>query len=662
MARRETMLGALKWDLIILALIAVALGVAAVLDDPYFRPASSAEATGSRPPDRTEGDVLLLLPDSPAAVAERFDELDCSYGWFNALWQHYGAFATSMNRNLSPEMLAGRSVVIVPRRVASAMPSTGISALAGFARDGGQVVVEQPPEGWELLTGISLSQETRPARLVTSTEGLGVHGPMRKHLPDTPILGDLMAAPQLEPFPNGPTLLEVDDQPGLTVSELGDGWVYTFAFDFGCTVTGLQQGLPDDAMRFGREAETTLTNVSERVAHERLLTSHVPYSDLLELAVFQRLSTARPMPRLWLYPGQYAGALMFSHATQGNTRAAIGYADWARKQEAPSTVFVAPDAISRTEVALLDDTGAELGLLWVRGVEREPLTESVGIGALRPIRQELSLDEQRQELTMKLGADQNVAHVRVEGSLWTNDWSTTFQQLAHANLRLDNSFGPTSADHYGYLFGTGYPYYPIDERGLPLPVLEAPFVLHGANVELERLERMMGNSAAFFHQPLAVSIPSYAMRREPRVGILQAFRKAFDLAEEQDHWVTSIGDFQKFLSARRKSVLTSQWSATRRRLTISVNLLGARTSTLEGGALPGVAFPRTWDGQEIERVVVDGEEISPRRLVTSGTSFERILELGPGRHTVSVFYREPPTKDGAKTSEDDGDDGKGSED
>jgi hypothetical protein len=89
-------------------------------------------------------------------------------------------------------------------------------------------------------------------------------------------------------------------------------------------------------------------------------------------------------------------------------------------------------------------------------------------------------------------------------------------------------------------------------------------------------------------------------------------------------------------------VLTSQWSDSNRRLTISVNLLGARVRSVEGGALPGVAFPRTWDGQEIERVVVDGEELSSRDLVTTGSSFERIAKVGPGRHTISVFYQEPP--------------------
>ena len=65
-----------------------------------------------------------------------------------------------------------------------------------------------------------------------------------------------------------------------------------------------------------------------------------------------------------------------------------------------------------------------------------------------------------------------------------------------------------------------------------------------------------------------------------------------------------------------------------------------------------MAFPRTWEGQEIERVTVDEEQISTSDLVTTGTSYERIIELGAGRHTISVFYREPPVteenRDGEK--------------
>ncbi|MFP4600433.1 MAG: hypothetical protein ACLFVJ_19415 [Persicimonas sp.] len=649
MARKQSILGALKWDFALIALIAAGLGLTAALDHPHFQPSESETTTGGRPPDRTEGDVLLLLPDSPAVAASEFSEMDCSYGWFNGLWQHMGSFATALNRNLSPEMLAGRSVVIVPRRVAEVMPSNGISALAGFARDGGQVIVEQPKEGWELLTGVTTSGEVRQARSITSTEGLGVHGPMRRHLPNTPLSGRLLPAATMETYPAGPMLIEVDGQPGLTVNDLGKGKVYTFLFDFGCSVTGMQQGLPQEGMSFGLDPSAPTVAVDDRVANKRMLESHVPYADLLEQALLNQVSEERPLPRLWPFPGQHAGALMLTHPTPLNPRAAIGYADWARKQEASSTIFMASDLIHRTEAALVEQAGAEVGLLWVLGDERPAVTEPIGVGAIRPIERELSLTEQRQQLSTVLGG-QEIVFGRVEGSRWTNDWDTTFRQLRAAGLQVDNSFGPTRAEHFGYLFGTGYPYYPVDEKGLPLPLLEAPFVLQGANASEERLSRLLGNSEAYFHQSLVVSLPSEAMRTEPSPGILLTFRSAFDKAREKNHWVSTLGEFYDFLSARRQSVLTSQWSAHDRRLTISVNLLGARADSIEGGAIPGIAFPRTWDGQEIEQVVVDGEEISPRRLVTTGNSFEQLLEVGPGRHTISVFYAQPPIE--ADDSED----------
>ncbi|MFB6350890.1 MAG: hypothetical protein ABEN55_12715, partial [Bradymonadaceae bacterium] len=180
----------LKWDILLLGILVAGMVGYSAVREPYVREASEARTDGSRPPDRTEGDVLLLLPDAPAARAEQFESLDCSYGWYNSLWQHFGSFATSLSRNLSPEFLAGRNVVIVRE-----MPSTGISALASFARDGGQVVLEQPGDGWERLTGISTTGKVRPAQQITSVEGLGVHGRMRTHLPDVPLAGSLQPSP-----------------------------------------------------------------------------------------------------------------------------------------------------------------------------------------------------------------------------------------------------------------------------------------------------------------------------------------------------------------------------------------------------------------------------------------------------------------------------------
>lgn len=643
MAARATasqILRALRWDFLFVAiLVGLWLGFEA-LDEPSFRPTASETTSGSRPPDRAEGDVLLLLPDSPSAAATRFEELDCSYQWFNGLWQEFGSFATALTRDLSPEILAGRSVVIVPYRVAETMPQNGISALAGFARDGGQLIVERPNETWASLTGVTGGGKLRHAQKITSVEGLDVRGPMRRHLPDVPLSGHLMRAPAMEPYPAGPVLLEVDGQPGLTVQKVGEGFVYTFLFDFGCSVAALQQGKPVEGMSFGLEGESTVA-ASKRAASEAMLQSEVPYADLLERALFQRLSEARPLPRLWLYPGQNAGALIMTHPVSTQLRAALGYADAARKAGAVSTLFVPADQFTREEAAIAESAHAEIGLHWIRGESRPHVTRSSGVGAFRPWETELALTEQYSRVNLVLPAETPLRAGRVEGSLFTDDWDTTFSQMAAARLRLDSSLGPTEPDQFGYLFGTGFPFYPFDARGLPLPLLELPYILEGSGVSRGRLEEFLGNSQAYFHQPIVVSIPAETMRTDPSAGALLAFRDAFDIARQKAHWIATVGEFLDFLAARRASVLTSRWYADERRLEISVNLVGARARTLERGAFPGVAFPRTFEGSEVESVTVAGESVEPSDRVTTGPSFDQIIELGPGRHEIVVTYEAP---------------------
>ncbi|MFW5968940.1 MAG: hypothetical protein ACOCV2_15555, partial [Persicimonas sp.] len=636
MAQPTTILGQLKWDLLLVALLGAVAVVVALDDNPTTRHEESPTSEGDRPPDRSEGDILLLLPDSPGAEAKDFSELDCSYGWFNSLWQYAGSFASALTQDLNPQMLAGRSAVIVPRRVARAMPQNGIDALEDFARDGGQVLVEHPGEGWDVLTDIE-SGEAPPARAVTSTEGIAAGGLHARsapldELPEAPLSGALLPTASAEPYPTGPTLLEVDGQPGLTVQEVGDGHFYTFLFDFGCSTTGIQQGRPTEKMRFGRDPQRDELPVDERVADRRLLEADAPYADLLERAVFDRLSQVRPIPRLWGFPGEHDGALMLTHPTPTNPRAAIGYADYARKKDVSSTVFAAADLVTQNEAALLDQTGADIGLLWVGGYERPAIREGLGIGAFTPIERELSLAEQHALLqsTLEGVSDHRVDFGRVEASTWQNDWETTFGQLAKAGLRLDNSFGPTREDHFGYLFGTGYPYYPIDDHGLPFPMLEAPFVLQGANASFERLQRLLADSEAVYHQSLVVSLPSDAMRTEPSAGILLTFRSAVEEAGKHDHWVTSLSEFYEFLSARRGSVLESEWSDEQYRLSISAELQGASVESLDGDATPSIVVPSTFDGREIERVVVDDEPVDEGRMSTTESGRERRLALDPG--------------------------------
>lgn len=640
MARRKSIWEFLKWDLLVLFVLAILVLGFSFLQKPRFEPADSPRSEGSRPPDRTEGDILLLLPATPAATASNFSDLDCSYSWFNALWHHYGAFATATLDSLSPQLLAGRAVVIVPARVAHESSSQVRQVLEDFTRGGGQLVVEMPRQEWAHLTGLATSGEVRQARTITATEGLGFQGPLREHLSDVPLSGRLLPAADLLPRPTGPVVFAVEEQPGYLIQPLGEGQVHAVLFDFACSLVALHQGRPTRDLEFGPPGSDPWLPSSIRVAHERLLTAHVPYADLLQKALFGRLSEARPVPRLWPFPGKYRGALMTMLPSEDMPRAAIGYADWAHRNGAASTILATADGFTESQAALAREVSAQLGLIWIVGQTRPALAEPAGIGAIQPFLRELSLPQQQARLAQTIGLSQgdSIRLVRTEKGLFQNHWSETFRVMAAAGLRVDASFGPSEPSQFGYLFGTGMPFYPIDERGLPLPILESPFVLHGGSISSPRLQRMLGNSRTAFHQPLLVSLPADAMAKEPAAGILLGYRKLHEQGRAYQHWVTTLGDYVDFLTARRQSALTSQWSIRDSRLTISVNLLGARLLTAPEGAIPSVAIPRTFQGRDIERIEVDENTIRVNSLDRSGPGDELLLPLPPGRHVISVFY------------------------
>jgi len=638
--QRSQVLAQLKWDLLIASLVLCGWWVYSSFEKPRLRPAVQSSAEGSRPPDRAEGDTLVLLPDSPAADATNLDELDCSYFWFNALWREYGSFATALTRDLSPEILAGRHVVFVPARVTRSMPPAGVQLLSDFVRDGGQLVLELPTESWSTISGV-LGDRKGGARAqkVTSVDGLNVHGPLRQHLTGIPLRGQLISSPPLDPYPAGPMIMEVDSQPGWLQIDHGAGRVHSLLFNFACSLAALQQGTPTKDMHFAGTPDALIPTSSR--ANSSMMQAEAPAADLLTRALLERLNELRPLPRLWLFPSTFSGALMMTHAAPGDPRAAFGFAEAAAHAGGTSTVFAASDRFTPTHAAIGDELHVETGLFWVRGHTRPKVVDPTGVGGFSPVSQELSLDAQFMRLNLNLPAERALRVARVEQSLWSNDWDTTFKEMAASRVRMDSSFGPTEPEQFGYLFGSGFPFYPIDLRGLPLPLLEQPYLIHADGITRSRLVGLLENSSSLFHQPIVISLPADAMRTNPSPGILLAFRDVFGFAKKYDHWVTNLGEFLDFLASRRKSILTSRWNSEERLLTITLNLIGTPSKTIEKGAFAGLAVPRTFGGQEVESVLIDEVNIPLREVATNGANTDRIIRVPGGRHTIEVRYLLP---------------------
>ncbi|MFB6263099.1 MAG: hypothetical protein ABEL76_05660, partial [Bradymonadaceae bacterium] len=484
----------LRWDISLLGLAGLLALIVWIADLPWLIETDEPTIRGSRPPAARQGDVLLLLPDAPAGSADTFGELDCTFGWYNTLWQYFGAFATALERNLSPSLLEDRRLVVVPDRVADGMPENGVQALAEFAESGGQVLLVQPGDRWSEVAGVSPSSKTRPAESITSARGLGLSGRLRRALPEVPLAGQLTPVPATPPWPEGHSLLTVDKRPGLTVREVGAGAVYTAQFEIGCTVTALQQGRPDSGMSFGDQTDDRLLPTAERIAAPSMATARAPYADLLERAVLHRATELRPTPRIWSQPAHRAGSLLVVHPAPASPRAAFAFVDHARSHDSPTTVFAAADRWHERRGALADRAGTDVGLLWVRGSSRPKVTQRYRLGGLTLVEREQSLDRQLAQLADGAAAFDPRRVARVEGAEHHARWSRTVRQLGAAGVRVDVSYGPHGDEQFGYLFGTGYPFYPVDRRGLPVPVAELPYVLHGPSLSIERLETFLRQS------------------------------------------------------------------------------------------------------------------------------------------------------------------------
>ncbi len=640
MARRRTLWDHLRWDVLLACCLIAGFVAYQWLEEPRVRPAEMPVSDGSRPPDRTEGDVLFLAPNAPSVEARRFDNLDCSLGWHNALNHTFGSFASASADALNPQLLVGHAIVVVPGRVAAELSETARDYLMDFVEEGGQLIVELPRRGWERITGVSTVGQVRRAQSLTDFDGLGLHGPDREPFLDIPLAGRLLPVADLDPYPSGPRRFSVDDQAGLLVEARGQGHVHTLLFDFGCSLTAMLQGTPDAEMAFGPPDGDTWLPTSDRVADDEMLSTTTPSAHLLQRLLFESLHETRPVARLWGYPSDHRGATMVVHPTTGDPSPAFAFAEFLHDQDFPTTFLGSADHWHQDHATLAHRLGGELGLSWIQGHRRSPLTVDRGIGAITPWQQELTLAEQRSLMEHTLELDDRLRLVRTEDTLWHRDWDTSFRAIAAAGININLSFGPSSSDHHGFLFGSGMPFYPIDTRGRLLPVLTLPFVLDGASLTPQRLRALFEASDSAHHQPLAIHLHGDAMHLHPSADLMLALRELPSLSDDHHHWATTVRDYTDFLSARRQSVLTTQWDRSEHRLTISVNLLGAQLPTLDTSASPGVAIPVAHGDRPLSSLVIDDEPIALDSLDTTGPATEYLLALDPGRHIISAHYGE----------------------
>ena len=649
MAPRLTWRRALRPDLIAL-LCVVAIGLGWKLGgDPIAIGTSDAEVVGAAPPPAPGAGGTLLVAPTLRGPFETFSTLDMGFGWYNTLAQEAGPFRTTTLAGLGQLGIEDTQLLVFPGSSARAASQEQVAQVTAWVRDGGVLVLEQPGPQWRGLTGHTVGAQTRPTRQITAADGSPLRGALRDALLDCPV-PTTIAGIDIEEADAKQVLVEVDGHPALVHVPAGSGHVYLLTIDLARAITTLQQGRPaEDFSVPGVDDEYVpdhLTQPHRLVASEKMFVTRLPYADILERNVVEMTAQHRPLPRMWYFPGKYQGVYITSHDEESFGDRALFLTDWEAENGYRSTTFVIPGPMTTPAVRRMASQGHDIQVHWNRGFAGFPVTRPVGLGPWQPLALELNLSDQIAHIERQLG-ESSVTINRLHGLTIDQHWSSTFRKLAAARIAADSSYGPTGDKQFGFLFGTGRPFYPMDTNGLLLPVAEVPFICQDdENLDAASQRRIILGSESGLHQVVMPIYHSNTMANRPSVDVMENWRAMFRYAERHGHWVTTLQEYLLFEEARRTGHLSSRFDPRERRLEIRVVAPVPRIAELSAAPdddtrrrlCPSLAFPQTHRGEGVQSVTLDGDVVPLRKLGRSGDGFYHVLPTPCGEHAVYVTY------------------------
>lgn len=652
--RRDSFLYRFRFDLLILGILLL-IGIGAWFNhSPITLEHTEEEMVGIAPPSVGRSDVLLLLPTPPTEHGATFSDLDFSLAWYNTLAQEVGPFLAEPATTLSEGMLTGIHLVVVPATTAAQMEPEGITLLTGYAMGGGSIIIELPGPRWAPITGIRHAVTLgRWGKRITAAEDSPLQGDFQAKLLDTPLQTRLLRLDASDFGADNPAdiLMEIDGTPAHIHRRVGQGHAFIVSFDYGMTLTALQQGLPEPDLSIsvpetGEEdaEDIPFTTPDQLVASPKLTQSTVPYADLLERHILYSTLRYYPSARLWLYPETQLGALVLTHEEGGMGDIALYMAEYEHEIGWSSTYFVSPTEISNDGLDALHAYGSSVGLAWHRGPE-DAIYKTRGIGRLQPMRRPLSLIDQLERLEGWSG--RRIHSVRVRQQIWDREYTSTFRKMGAAGVGIDSSYGPVSAPQHGYLFGTGLPFYPIDTNGLLLPLYEMPFVLSDSAVftadDKDLMSKLIKESRSGFHQLITLDIDADTMRRNPHADTLQTWIQSFEVARREHHWITHLEEYIRFYEGRRKSTIRSHFSRSSRVLEVEVELPGVLARSGDANLpAPAIAVPMRYQGAAIDKVTVNEQEIEQSQMARTGDGVLALIPVRPGLHSIMVEYSGGP--------------------
>lgn len=588
----------------------VLLGINYLALYPYVIPPKELSKPGNRSAFISQKDCDVLLVVSLKSIEnsskKNFYENDWSFAWVNTLEQEMGIYALCDVSEL-PENMNSRRLIILSRSV-GALSEKNYYLIEDFVRKGGILILEQPTSEYSELCGFKTSGANK-AGAITWIDDSVLEEPHNTYLRGMPLNTGILNV--LEINPDVRTIMRIDDKPAICTRKFEVGHIISLLFNYTLQLVSIQQGVPHSTdyklrKRFGDIRSTDL------ILHRKMLDNFIPFADILEKTLFHIIEEFLPLPRLWYCPFEYDGIVLMSHDEEYYGDKILFVAEHESKINATSSFFVIPDSSISAKAAKKISKTCDLELHWNRGLGKK----AVKLGPIKIAGRQLPLEHQINLFKNKIG---EVSACRIHAFKWDEDYTSTFQILHANNVLLDSSYGSSGGAGRGYLFGTGYPFYPIDKNGLPIPLYEVPVLIqdyYGGATAKDVAELVYASKDAY-HETLVL------LYHPHRIAASSELRKDwetfFDL--RANHWVTNFKELLKWLQARRATNFKSSWN-------------GEKLSI------------RVYSGSENVAVLIPNRKKAPAKLGQEVGKVRNIKQLNRDyilvplpKRTVDIYYR-----------------------
>lgn len=620
-----------KVDLIILLILIVVCIMAALHHFPLTFASNDESATAIMPQQLGQAGILLVLPDQPEN-AQNYQSMNFAFAWYNFLSQYAGPFSIILSRDVQSAAILQAQVIVVPQKTAELLSDTQIQLIGQAVQKGATLVIEMPTPEWSALTAIKRRNKVNSAiRHFTDAPNSPLTGAWRDHLLNSPLDTQVLRVDALESevLPSESMLLEMDGAIVHYRRAVGAGFVYVLAFNFGQAMTSLQQGRPGDEFEIPTDEAP---RPADLVLNEKLLSNTVPFADLLKIHILASVLYTSPMPIVWPFPEGGRSALILVHETGTLGDDAFEAAKFEQAQGVSSTWLTTSGNVGRKTLAHWKNAGFDIGVSMLRPPVGR-VYEPYGPSFFQPVAVERNMINQRHAVSKRSGS--SVSSCKMTGSNWTHDYTLSFRRLAAAQCQIDMSYGPVDPEQYGYLFGSGYPFLPLERNGLPLPTYEFPSLVSdqaGLNtIPPHTALKLLTESESTFHEPVVVTLQSDKMLTKPTYASPETWLEVIEYARENHIWTTSAKSFMYHYTIRKQAQIYHAFHPQTKVLDIRANMPNAKFAYT-------LALPRRTMHGTLHDVWVDKQAVDLTTVKSTGDGLFMLIPVPPGEHLVQGQY------------------------